>query len=207
MIFNIFLWLHIISAGISLIAGAIAAITVKGSKIHKRAGRFFVPGMVVATTSAIVLSRLHPNSMLLGIGVFSLYLTLSGWVWVRHGHQSTKIKQSKILGALAFGSGLFLVGIALANWPNLNIVALVFGLLQLFFGIVDLRGKSDISKNIPRHAARIGGAYIATLTAFLVVNVNFIPFYIVWFLPSVIGTVLLVRRINKWNSTGKVKAN
>lgn len=205
MLFNIFLTIHIISAGISLIAGAIAAATVKGSKIHKRAGRFFVPGMIAATLSAIVLSLLHSNLMLMGIGIFSLYLTLSGWIWVQRNTQKAKIKYAKLMGSLALLTGLFLVGVAVINIPKLNIVALMFGLLQLFFGIVDFRNRSNSSKNIARHAARMGGAYIATLTAFLVVNVNFVPFYIVWFLPSVVGTLLLTVRLRKWNKTMETK--
>ncbi len=199
MLFKMFLTIHIISASISLVAGALAAIAVKGSKIHKRSGRFFVPGMLVATLSAVVLSWLHPNTILMGIGIFSLYLTLSGWIWVQRNKQKAKIKYARLLGSLALMTGLFLVGVGVVNFPTVNNVALVFGMLQLFFGVVDFRNRSDSSKNISRHAARMGGAYIATLTAFLVVNVDFVPFYIVWFLPSVIGTILLIWRIRKWN--------
>lgn len=200
MIFTMFLVIHITASSIALISGAISAISIKGSKPHKQSGRFFVPSMIGSTSSALILSFMHPNYFLMGIGLFSLYLTLAGWIWVRRATQLEKAKHTKWLGIAGLIFGAVLIVISLIKWPALNIVALIFGLVQLFFAGMAFRPGKDVKGNIARHGALIGGAYIATFTAFLVVNFSFLPFYVSWLLPSLIGTVLLTMRIRKWNN-------
>lgn len=42
------------------------------------------------------------------------------------------------------------------------------------------------------HIIGMWGGYIATLTAFLVVNVHFLPSVLVWLLPTVVGVPLII---------------
>lgn len=198
MLFQTFLYLHIISGGAALLTGAVAAIARKGNKIHRKAGLTFVYGMIITAISATVLARMHPNSFLLSIAIFSLYLTFSGWIWTMRIPLKQKKAHARLIGFGGLGSGFFLLSMAIAELPAIHYVLIVFGILQLLFSIPDLSSKKDPKENVPRHGARIGGAYIATVTAFLVVNVEFLPFYLVWLLPSVIGSILLIYRIRLW---------
>ncbi|HLP32398.1 MAG TPA: hypothetical protein VK202_02935, partial [Bacteroidia bacterium] len=51
---------------------------------------------------------------------------------------------------------------------------------------------------INTHLGNMSGAYIATVTAFLVVNVDFIqPGWLVWLFPSVIGVPFIFYQIRK----------
>jgi hypothetical protein len=70
-----------------------------------------------------------------------------------------------------------------------------FGFVFLFFGLIGLvnlfqdnQALSDKSKTqnfgLVIHIQRMLGGYIATTTAFLVVNNNFLPHIIVWILPT-----------------------
>ena len=49
-----------------------------------------------------------------------------------------------------------------------------------------------------RHIGKMSGAYIATVTAFLVTNIHFLPSTIVWLAPTVIGTPLIAYTIRKY---------
>ena len=84
------------------------------------------------------------------------------------------------------------------NNGKLNLVLLIFGIIQLVLAASGLFQKADRKKNIPRHVARIGGAYIAAVTAFLVVNVTFLPGLVLWLSPTIIGTALVTWSISSW---------
>lgn len=77
-----------------------------------------------------------------------------------------------------------------------GIVFLVFGLLGLRIVKTDFsafRGKLDIQNTwLIIHIQRMIGAYIAALTAFLVVNNKILPGYIAWLLPTVILLPLII---------------
>ncbi|MDX5346239.1 MAG: hypothetical protein LPK19_03245, partial [Hymenobacteraceae bacterium] len=48
-----------------------------------------------------------------------------------------------------------------------------------------------------RHISRMGGAFIATVTAFVVVNVHVEPAFIPWLLPTVVFTPLIAYHSRK----------
>jgi hypothetical protein len=48
------------------------------------------------------------------------------------------------------------------------------------------------------HIAAMCGGYIATVTAFVVVNVQMNPGWVPWLLPTAIGTPLIMRTIRKY---------
>jgi hypothetical protein len=57
-----------------------------------------------------------------------------------------------------------------------------------------------------KHISMIGGAYIATLTAFLVTNVNFSPAWVIWLAPTIIGSILLARTSKEWRNKLKINS-
>ncbi len=59
---------------------------------------------------------------------------------------------------------------------------------QLFSGRKKIKGKAWIRY----HIGRISGAYLATITAFLVNNVHTDPEFVAWLLPTTIGVPAIV---------------
>src|SRR5210317_365036 len=74
------LYLHIAGGLIGIVAGAVASAAKKGGKLHRRSGRFFFGGMLVAYVIAAVVAPFlatgqRPNFV---AGILALYLLLSG---------------------------------------------------------------------------------------------------------------------------------
>ena len=60
-----------------------------------------------------------------------------------------------------------------------------------------------------KHIGQMGGAYIATMTAFLVNNYRFFPFLppiALWLLPTLFGTVLITIVLKKYKKLHSDKA-
>ena len=94
--------------------------------------------------------------------------------------------------------------INLLDKNNFGIVLLVFGVISLLFVLKDYNnftGKSKIKNyGLTTHLQRMIGSYIASATAFLVVNNTILPQALAWLLP----TVILVPLIFKWSKKYQV---
>jgi uncharacterized membrane protein YobD (UPF0266 family) len=83
-----------------------------------------------------------------------------------------------------------------------GIVLIVFGMIGLLFVNNDIkafRGRSK-EKNfgLMIHIQRMMGAFIASLTAFLVVNNTVLPNVVAWLLPTLCLVPLIVYWIRRW---------
>lgn len=209
-IFNILLTLHIIGGGISLLLGSYILIAKKGDKIHKLVGNIYFYAMLTSALVALLMSYLHPNYFLFIIGVFTSFMLLSGKRYV----QKKQLCYVKLvdwlltLTMLFFGLGFIVFGTYNIYFSNyFGIVFLAFGGISMLFVYQDninFRGKSKV-KNfwLTTHIQRMVGSYIASFTAFIVVNNTFLPDIIAWLLP----TVLIVPLIIKWTRKHKVTKN
>ncbi|HNY54314.1 MAG TPA: hypothetical protein PKI86_01755, partial [Chitinophagales bacterium] len=96
---------------------------------------------------------------------------------------------------IAFGIKLFL------QQEKFGIVFVVFGFISLRFVYTDWQNYTGKAKEknywLLAHLQRMTGAYIASLTAFLVVN-KILPGIIVWLLPTVILTPLIIAWTRKY---------
>ena len=195
MIWKILLAMHIIMGSIALISGSFAILYRKGPGKHVTSGRVFAASMLMTAILAIVLSLFRWNPFLLSMGFFSLYLTTSGWLWMRKLPFTSKARISQRMGivGLIFGSGLLMVGLM----DNIQPVPLVFGGIQLSMGFSDLLVRVKPSQQLVKHIGRMGGAYISASTAFLVVNIDFLPALVVWIAPTVIGSIMITHTIRK----------
>lgn len=201
-----FLIVHIVSGGVALLSGAAAALARKGLRVHIIAGRIFVYSMLISAISALILSNIRPNPFLFGIGLFTLYLIMSGWVVVWKTPLAKRQKYGKIIGLFGMLSAVYLAYQALQiSGTNVTILYLVFGSIMLGFSFTDLIRPLEGKKVIIRHGSRIGGAYIATTTAFIVVNNHFLPPLVAWLLPTLIGTPLITIALRKWSNRGNKK--
>lgn len=208
ILFKVFLVLHILSGTLALVSGTINIIKKKGGKFHKLVGKIFLYSMLVVSVSAFVLSVIHPNYFLFIVGVFTLYLVSSGARYL-YLKQLNNSQQPKILDwtltyfMLIFGVIFIIFGIYhLYTKQIFGFVFIIFALigLKMVWGdFKNFRGKSTIANVwITVHIQRMIGAYIAALTAFLVVNNQILPSYIAFLLPTVILLPVIIKYTRKY---------
>jgi uncharacterized membrane protein len=210
-IFNIFLTIHIIGGTLGLLAGTYIMVAKKGDKRHKLIGRIFAISMLGAGICSFALATIHRNDFLFAVGVFTIYLASTGWRYLHLKNiaqgQKPQIIDWALMAFMVLGSIVFLI-IGTRNILNkeyFGIIILIFAWRGISFIIQDYKTyKGQITiKNywLIYHLQRMTGAYIASLTAFAVVNapnrLSFLP----WLLPATIFIPLLI----KWTRKYKVQ--
>jgi hypothetical protein len=214
-LFKILLIIHIIAGSIGLFTGTITIIRKKGDKIHVLVGNFFFYGMLLNAIAGFIMSIIHENLFLLIIAVFSFYLTATGqrFLSLKKLDKGQKpksidwvITSTMILFALFFiAYGILLM----VSHNNFGTVLLVFGMISLLMTRKDMamyRGKNKFKNYwLLLHIQRMIGAYIAALTAFLVVNNMYLPAIVAWLLPTVIVTPLIFYWSRKYAIQKSVK--
>jgi uncharacterized membrane protein len=210
MLFKIVIALHIISGSIGLILGSYNLIRKKGDKTHKLLGKIFAIAMISTGLTAFILSYLHPNFFLFIVGVFTIYLTFTGYRMISlknilKGQKPLIIDYLiSILMLLACFIFIYLGIKNLLQGNNFGIVVILFGSISLRLCYLDYRIFSNKITDkmfwLKNHIGRMTGAYIAALTAFIVVNNTFIPPVFAWNLPGIIGTIFISRTIKNLNS-------
>ena len=206
ILFKILLIIHIICGTVGLFVGSYVLFAKKGDTVHKKTGSIFFYAMVINGFVSLVLAKLHPNIFLFIVGIFSLYLLLTGKRYLQKKIVAqVQVMDWILLGfMLIFGIGFICLGIFyILNSANFGIVPIVFGLLGLRFVFNDyknFRGQSTIKNYwLTSHIQRMIGSYIAAATAFLVVNNTVLPNVVAWLLP----TAILVPLIFKWSNKYK----
>ena len=201
---SISLIIHIAAGMLALLAGTIAIFSKKGRKNHRFSGKIYFWSMVAVTITAFILSLFKEIPFLLMIAIFSFYMTYTGFISIKRNDLRPRIFDWFLLFM-----GLITVGFMIFS---LNIVLLVFGLIFGTFVMTDLLRYLNILKKLNSyrlilHISRMMGAYIATSTAFFVVNVHFEPAWIVWLLPTIIISPFISYFIRKYGIKGKVVVN
>lgn len=196
--FKIILIIHVIAGSIGLFTGTINIIRRKGDKPHRLIGKYFFISMLVSAVAGFILSVMHQNLFLLIIAVFSFYLTATGQRFlslkrIDKGQEARKIDWIITLTMVFFAICFIAFGLyLLTNNNNFGIVLLVFGAISLLMARKDvLIYRGNIKHRnywLLIHIQRMTAAYIAALTAFLVVNNVYLPGIIAWLLPTVIMT-------------------
>ena len=197
--FYIVLIVHIAAGFTALSTGFVPFVTVKGGKIHKTTGKIFYYAMLTVAASAFVLSILHFNPFLFIVGLLTGYATYTGYqglIWMRTQRKLGTKKDwlfLDVFGLVLLGFLLVVPGWLFPDHTGFLSVMITFTCILLFFVVKDVRifsGHKVMKERnswIVYHIGRISGAYIAALTAFLVVNVQTDPVFIAWLLPAAIG--------------------
>ena len=198
-IFKVALIIHILFGSVALFVAPAAMMTGKGGAWHRRWGQIFFWAITGVAITAVVLSVIRSGLFFLLIAVFSFYLALTGYrilyrktAQQRAGKVDWTAAITMILGSL----GLVAHGSYGMLTSNFGIVAIVFGLIGLWLAATDVREflhhPSDKMAWWYSHMTRMISAYIATVTAFSVVNMKFLPQVARWLWPTVIGTLGII---------------
>ncbi|MER3329006.1 MAG: hypothetical protein RIF34_05455, partial [Candidatus Kapaibacterium sp.] len=191
----------------ALVLGLFSMSSRKGQKLHKKSGFYFFISMLIVSITALILSLIKGNAFLFHIGVFSLYMNYSGLRAIRN-KMLTPSTSDWIINIASLINTILMIA-------SFQLVLVIFGLisLQLVYSQIKLFYLHLKNKEIPRmtwlvqHIGMMVGTYISTFTAFLVVNINFIePNWIVWILPSVIFTPLIIFWTKKYTEIPKKRS-
>lgn len=208
---------HIAGGTAALVSGLVAMLTQKGGRAHRRAGIVYFAGMSAVFVSAVILSIARNNIFLLLVGFFSYYLTVRGYRILYLKNLSAGQKPTTVDWLITGVASLFIL--TLVGWgvtlltvgERMGIVALVFG------GIGATFVRKDIVQFFRRpqekmhwwygHISSMGGSYISAVTAFIVVNIRLAEFqWVLWIVPSIVGTVLITRTVRFYQAKFNSKA-
>lgn len=182
---TISLYAHIIAGATALIIGLIPIFSKKGSSVHVKTGFVYAAAMLLVCITGLIMSVLKTDVFLLCISVFSFYMLYTGLRWFYNPTRKFGLADWPvvILGTI------FMVYMFYTK----NIILISFAFILLRFVIEDVRRNFSVNeiKEEKKHAliAHIGrmlGSYLASLTAFLVVNSDKFPVqgWVVWLGPT-----------------------
>lgn len=185
--------LHIAAGSLALLTGLGAMLSRKGALWHRRWGKAYFWSMATITGSGLIMSVMHQLTFLFMVSVFSFYLCFAGYraLYVRKpGQQARAIDYGAVALALLAATGF--IAWSLDPAADLRLVARVFAGILAALSLFDLyrfiRPSAERMAWRYAHMVRFLAAYIATTTAFAVVNLDFLPPLVVWLTPSVLGT-------------------
>ena len=215
IIFNTFLTLHILGGTFALLTGLINLVRKKGDRTHKSVGKVFFISMLTAGGSAFVLATIRPNHFLFMVGVFTVYMILTGYRYLRLKSPKTGGKPTAFdwaLSALMTLAGIYFIVLGVMRLLQSNFFGIVFIVFALLGGLSIIqdfkyfRGRTQLANYwLLAHIQRMIGGFIAAVTAFLVVNATHfpaqIPAFVYWLLPTVILTPLIVYWSGKYTLT------
>lgn len=225
---------HVGAAMLSLITGVGAMVTRKGGPRHRLIGKIYFWGMFVTNGVALVLLMWRLNLFLLGVTILSFYAAFTGYrvLYRKRPDQgqgaalldwaaaaiATTMGLALIINSVMgfFGLGAFGIPPLASGASIVVILPFIFGMMITQSGISDMR---QFVKPITNkrwwwyyHMNAMLGSYIGLVTALMVQQVgprmpNQVA-WIVWVLPTVIGTVGITRWIGsyrqRFGSTRKI---
>lgn len=212
---QILLYIHALAGGVSLLTGLAAIFSAKGGKAHRFSGLIYYWAMLFVVISGLIVGAYRGNIFIQTIAVFSFYMVFTGRRVLRHKKSlrpSALDWTFNLLSMLtAIGMLLFAAHIILRfGFKGMSPVLLVFGSLLLTMVVQDfikLKRKKFVKNAwLFDHIGRMGGSYIATVTAFMVVNIDFSPQWLIWLLPTFVGTPILIKTSNSWRKKLTPKA-
>lgn len=200
---TIAIYIHAFFGGIGLLSGTLSLVTKKGSRVHRKSGKFFTVGMLVSSGLSLPVACMpgHYNPFLLLIGLFTIYMVLVGNRTLRFKSRKAEVSKTDwaITISMAVIAVLMIVSGVLEIFGN-QFLFIFFGILGIALCFQDYQFLKNPSRTktawLTQHIGKITGAYIASVTAFLVAGMR-IPGFWVWILPSIIGNTFIIYYIIK----------
>lgn len=210
MLYHISLGIHIAAGTTAIILGSLALGWVRVNSKHKWQGKAFAFSLALVYLSATAMSISKGLTMLLFIAQLSGYYAAMG---IRSIQLSRNGKKSNWDAALASIGGLVAIGmesfavVKLSN--NETVIGTISGVLGFVFLATAIKHIRSVVKPettphqwISNHVTGMTGAYISMVTAFCVTALNGImPWYIAWFAPSIVFSILIARIARNYLST------
>ncbi|MEL1253769.1 hypothetical protein AAEO57_08280 [Flavobacterium sp. DGU38] len=197
---KILIYIHAFFGGIGLITGIGSVAVKKGGKLHKRMGKLFSIGMLTSSIISLIICWMpnHQNIFLFLIGLFTIYLVISGNRALAFKHKLKADLTDKIISGsiLLFSVIMILLGIycQLNNITN-GILFIFFGGFGFYMSYKDFiffKKLSEINKIwLSKHIGKMVGALIASITAYIVAGLG-IGSVIAWITPSILGTFYII---------------
>lgn len=198
MTIKVLLFIHIAAGSVALAAGTVAALAPKGRQVHSRSGVVFAAAMALCALAGLVISLMKNNGFLLAISMFTLYLVSTGFLFGTRRQMQNLRRALRPVGAVGLLFAAYMLWVGWQSGGQALMVLGTFGTMLAGFSVADLAMPLRPASRIARHAGRMGGAFIAAVTAVLVVNVNMEPAWVLWLGPTVVGTLLLTVGIGRW---------
>ncbi len=200
---KILIIIHATAGGIGFITGPGALMVQKGGKVHRALGKVFYWAMIVASGLSLVVSNMpkHESFFLFTIGIFTLYMVLSGRRFLAlkrlYKDQNASAFDWMLTVLMAIGGVVMIIhGIQMCSTNTLGYALIAFALLALRYVVssVLLFMKKNVKPNswLLEHISRMIGANIAAFTAFLVVNNLNLPPLVAWLSPTVVFVPLII---------------
>ncbi|AFU68323.1 hypothetical protein P700755_001404 [Psychroflexus torquis ATCC 700755] len=202
---QVLIYIHATFGGVALLAGLVSTIAKKGKTIHRKFGLIFFYSMMLSGIIAMIVAVLpnHESPFLFAVGIFSLYFVLTGNRALKFKRRNPDLKIDKWISISMIITGFLMITLPIILTNSIHIVLVVFGIVGMIFSIKDLvlyKNPDRLRKGwLKMHLGKMLGGYIAATTAFVVVN-QFFPSFYGWFIPGVIGGLVIAywsRKINK----------
>ncbi|MGB3467618.1 MAG: hypothetical protein WBA74_20190 [Cyclobacteriaceae bacterium] len=195
---NILIVLHVIAGFTAFFLGPVAIFTNKFGKSHKIAGRIFSIAMTIVFVTAVIVSIYKQNTFLFMVAMFSFYSVVSGvrilkvkslgkqksarWYdWTIHGIFLITCLSFMIFAIYLVNSHGFIPLAILSGLFSIGGMASIYTNLKPF-----LRNIQPKNFWLDYHRGNMIGAYIATVTAFSAVQMDFMPFLLQWTWPTLV---------------------
>lgn len=212
-----FIYIHAFFGGLGLITGIGSILVKKGSNPHKKLGKLFSIGMITSSLISIPIACMpnHENLFLLLIGLFTIYLVVSGNQIMTF--KSKNKKHATAVDKIISGT-MLLLSAAMVLYGSYGLITGNMGyLLFVFFGgfgfSLSIRDfifykKFSTIKNgwLANHIGKMVGALIASFTAFIVAGMGY-DTLLAWILPSILGTIYIVYWRRKLTVKSLVKSS
>lgn len=200
--------IHIAAGATSLLTGIIALSIASNPQRHRKIGKVFFYGMFVVFITALIMGLNGSLMFLLCIAVLSFFSTFHGVRSLQFfkGQNPNWIDWLSSVALSLAGAYLFIKGTlaSITNFSSGVILYIVFGALMLVLSFGAFRRLRKLKprdfKWFRSHRANMGAALIATMTAFSVTALQFLPPLVSWLWPTIIFAPLLslmIRRTDK----------
>lgn len=194
---KILIYVHAFFGSLGLISGVLSVLVRKGGNRHKLWGKLFSGSMIISSIVSLGIACMpnHTNVFLLLIGVFTIYMVLAGnrALTLKASVKNKADWKDKVLSVTMCISALIMLTLGFVSFlNNSNVWTLYtfFGLIGLFMTYRDFKTFKTFTANdrisIVSHIGRMLGAFITSITAFIVAGLN-IGNLIVWLVPTLIG--------------------
>lgn len=204
MIMKLLMYSHILAGIISLIAAPVALAVVKGGDIHRLFGKIFFWCMTWIFVSSMILGLYHARMFLIMVSILSYYLVITGYRTLYHKQLSTGKSVTWYDWTFELVTGLTLLGFGfwgiylLTTGASGSFIFLLFafslGGLMSVFGELKAYIKKPAEKEywLFNHIGRMISGFIASVTAFSVNVLGFLPGIWPWIWPALVGTPFII---------------